>query len=291
MHGENSLGFLIGRSDNLVRVVVMEGQGAFHVLFVTGTAALDVEYDAVMYARVAHADGEVEAGVKGRWDAARKKNSTLFNASKFRYAGLKVADGVARILVGITDYATFVGTHGVNEPRLLFGLQSMAMPLGNAIVVTTSDGKVAFLRRSRNVGEGVGRVVFPGGHPEPDMVKVMRSDEVRKELWEAAKRETVEELFLEENQTDDLRCLGLVERSHDAKVCQIFSMCVKATALQINLQYQSLNVDEEESDQLLFKELHELIHIREKGAVDGLLLMPEHLGALHLWLLDRATKE
>jgi len=48
--------------------------------------------------------------------------------------------------------------------------QHTANPLGNGAVVETSDGKILLLKRSNNVGEFPGHFVFPGGHPEVNII-------------------------------------------------------------------------------------------------------------------------
>ena len=76
--------------------------------------------------------------------------------------------------LGLTDYATFVGTN-LNPDWSRFKVagddadvasRHFANPLGNAAVVTTSDHRILLLQRSTQVGEFPNCSVFPGGHPE-----------------------------------------------------------------------------------------------------------------------------
>ena len=266
----------------------MDGSGGFVVLCRLGTnSTCSVDYQPDVYGRVVHKDEQLEASVIARWNAKLSSNPALFNARKFRFAGFDgCSDGVT-LKLGLTDYATFVGTHSVSNPLDTFGSESLALPLGNATITTTSDGFVALLRRSAAVGEGVGRVGFPGGHPEPDHVI---DNDVREELWAAARREVIEELFLTESQmphVNDMQCLGLIARATDAKVCQIFTVQVHATVEQIKSQYSKGRKKDEESDALLFKNPHEMVDAFKSGGVDRMKFMPDHLGALHLWIESR----
>ncbi len=263
----------------------MDGSGGFVVLRQLATCTtLSVDYQPDLYGRVAHKDENLEASVKPRWKSKLASNPALFNARKFRFGGLRETNHGVTICLGLTDYATFVGTHGVPNALETFGRESLALPLGNATITTTADGYVTLLRRSSAVGEGVGRVGFPGGHPEPDEVI---ANDVRAELWGAARREVLEELFLTESQmptAESIRCLGFIARASDAKVCQIFTVQVNATVEQIKTQYLMGRKDNEESDALLFKKPEDMTEVYKNQGVDRLKFMPDHHGALHLWL-------
>lgn len=270
----------------------MDGQGTFTVLHAMRKGhELRVDFNKALYARRPHSDPAIEAAVASRWAAARAKNRSLFNAQKFRYAGLRFQRSTIVLQLGLTDYATFVGTHGASGALQTFGMHSLALPLGNAVVCVTIDDYVPFLRRSHNVAEGVGRAVFPGGHPEPQEIQLLSDATVRDELWAAARREAMEELYLKDDQTSSTQCVGLVARANDFKVCHIFSMRIRATAKQVRQQYIKGNAMQEESDVLIFKHVTELRSIRQLQCVDGLRLMPEHLGALHLWLDSRVQAD
>lgn len=158
-----------------------------------------VDFNPSEYGRVVHSDSRVESAARLRWASALAANSTLFNASKFRYAGC-VVDELARTVtlrLGLTNYAEFQGTHSAPRPCELFGPEGLARPLGNAIIVETTDERVPFLCRATHSGEGRGVITVTGGHPEPDDAGVFSdaligedsNQRVSDELWNAARKE------------------------------------------------------------------------------------------------------
>ncbi len=279
----------------------MDGRGGFAVEFANSTdVQFRVQFAPALHGRVPHADRAIEDNVETHWQAALKRNPKMFNGSKFRYAGSEYSaqKNTLTMYLGRTDYRTFQGTHGVPRPLQTFGLAGLARPLGNTIVVQTSDGCVAVLHRNGAVGEGCGTAVFPGGHPEPKDAGVETADaaeggdagidaRVHAELWNAAWREVLEELFLSSEQAgppSDMVCLGLVSRARDAKVCQVFYMRADVEAKVVEEQYVAGNVSKEESCGVFLIPCKELRTICEQGKVHSLRLMPECMGALKLWL-------
>lgn len=277
----------------------MDGHGGVKILhFLSPTDSLSVDFSPSTHARLPHPDAHLESGIATRWSAALARTPTLFNASKFRFAGCALSHNRLTLHLGLTDYRTFQGTHSVARPLATFGARSLASPLGNTVVVETSDGCVPFLRRAGGVGEGGGTAVFPGGHPEPDEVAFADrerggegdAERVRGELWRGAWREVVEELFVTEGQAgraEGMRCLGVVARVRDGKACQVFSMRVGATAELVQSQYAEGNVRQEESCEIIMVPCGEMGDVYTKGNVRGLRLMPECVGALELWLKAR----
>lgn len=283
----------------------MDGHGGIEILHaLSPSSSVAVDFSLSAYARTPSADADLEAGIEARWQTALRKNASLFNGSKFRFAGciFRPESGplpaTLTIQLGLTDYRTFQGTHGADEPLATFGRASLASPIGNTVVVETKDGKVAMLERARAVGEGGGTAVFAGGHPEPSEVTLSSSDAdnnaaVRSELWNGAYREVLEELFVTREQAgppEGMRCLGIVARKRDAKVCQVFCMRVSSTAGEVERQYADGNSRQEESCSVLFVDKGEMGDVYAKRYVNGLRLMPEAVGALRLWLDDRGLE-
>lgn len=268
----------------------MAGSGSYHItLQYSRRREVRVNFNPDAYARTAHADQAEEAGIADRWDAAVAANQTLFNGRKFRYAGHEASDSAVTIKLGLTDYRTFLGTHGLGWP-----LRCTAMPLGNIVVVETTDGMTPLLVRSSIAAEGRGALVFPGGHPEPDAAKLAGTtvcagdvERVTRELWEGAWREVLEELFVTEEQlgpTGRMRFLGLVARASDGKVSMTFAAAVSVTSDVVRAQYEAANAAKEESVALLLKPLTDLKCILDEESVDGFRPMPELLGAAKLWV-------
>ncbi|XP_035215983.1 uridine diphosphate glucose pyrophosphatase NUDT22-like isoform X1 [Stegodyphus dumicola] len=121
------------------------------------------------------------------WIEKSKTGVNLFNASKFRFYGLKVEDPtICNLLpritcfLGITNYKEFIGTNYAPHAEQLVkdGMTNysdpqayLANPLGVGALLETRNGDIVFMRRSNTCAEMPGRIDRPGGHPEPDEVK------------------------------------------------------------------------------------------------------------------------
>lgn len=267
----------------------MDGKGTYRIIC-RNPPSVDVDYNPERYARLPHPDITVEREAESRWIGKVAANPALFNASKYRFHALQVSDNQEVTLqLGLTDYKSFVCTHSCERPLVQVGAQHMARPIGNAVVCVSADGLVPMLRRSHTVGEGVGHIGFPGGHPEPSMASGTDRRAVAHELRSAAWREVSEELFLDEHEMpplEQLRCIGFVARAKDEKVCQIFTLTLGAAVNKHVLAklYAERRGDGEESDKLVFCTRHQLERALQVAAVGDAPIMPDHLGALDLWL-------
>ena len=117
-----------------------------------------------------------EALLESTWQARLASNPSLFNGAKFRFASVSTEPGgAASILLGLTDYRSFLGTNCAPHWERLLALSPahLACPLGNAVIMETADDRVVLLRRGSGVGEAPNSVVMPGGHPEPEAVGVL----------------------------------------------------------------------------------------------------------------------
>jgi hypothetical protein len=287
--------------------------------------ALTVHFDPRAHARSRHPDPATEASIATRWQCRLDANPALFNASKFRYAGCSVESvrgsrGRTALVVrlGLTDYATFQGTHGVPHPLVTFGIERLARPFGNAIVVETVDGYIPFLIRSARTGEGVGAAVLPGGHPEPSEIGIadgfgdgghdgdsdddddadvdnahesgsagehVDDQDVCDELWNAARREVIEELFVPDERlahVSDMRLLGIVARDADEKALLAVWAALGMKAEAVQATYLAGNSAADESVGIIFVRVAELGKIVATGRVHGVRVMPDHLGTLSL---------
>ncbi|XP_030524540.1 nudix hydrolase 9 isoform X2 [Rhodamnia argentea] len=177
----------------------------------------------VSYDRIPHPDIDLENSISEIWDQRIQRNASLYNGTKFRYAGYitdKEGSGFDKISwvslhLGLTDYRTFVGTNLnplwetflVPSKEDTICCQHTSSPLGNGAIVETLDKKILVLRRSNNVGEFPGHFVFPGGHPEPQEIgivchqpgKSLRESEmlnkrVSEEMFDSIVREVNEEI-------------------------------------------------------------------------------------------------
>lgn len=234
--------------------------GPPYVVLFTGPAAV-VDFDPTRFGRVPHPNATKEATIEDTWAAAVAARPATYNATKFRLAGVLLSPPVRRsgggdgavaaaapavkLQLGLTDYRTYVGTHlgGGDSPMAFWGhSRHLALALGNAAVVVTSDGLVPLLRRSAAVVEGRGRYVVPGGHPEPSAMAGAQADgggalpadpaaaaaAAAAELTASIAREVVEELYLPPDTVppDCLVLLGGVARGGG---CERPQLCYTAT--------------------------------------------------------------
>ncbi|GAB0490189.1 hypothetical protein MMPV_001421 [Pyropia vietnamensis] len=310
----------------------------YDVLFVGSSAVVD--FDPIRYGRVPHPDAAKEAAaIHDTWAAAVASRPATYNATKFRLAGVLATfpnrdsggdDGVTAaaaatvtLQLGLTDYRTYVGTHlgSGDTPLASWGHpRHLALALGNAAVVVTSDGRVPLLRRSAAVVEGTGHYVVPGGHPEPSAVTSPEADAgtfpadpaaasaaAASELTASMAREVVEELYLPPDAVP-LDCLvllggvargggcgrpqlcytatldmssGAVEAAWAAGVARHKAIAAVAAGGRIPM---STAAEAVESTELVWLDEAEVGVVASTGETrGGKKLMPEHWGAVALY--------
>lgn len=167
----------------------------------------------------------------------------------------------------------------------------MARPLGNVVIVQTNDNCTVLIVRNQKVGEGKGAVAFPGGHPEPCALEPPavegEGQRVRDELYKGARREVLEELFLEEGHVQasgDMLCLGVVQRKRDDKASQVFYARVYLRAEEVETRYKERNVQMEESVELIIMPIEQLEQVAKEGEVGGVPGVTELAGGAALYV-------
>jgi len=118
------------------------------------------------------------------WQEKLRKNSRLYNGSKFRLAGVtQTEEGKLTLHLGMTDYKQFICTNCAPlsvQRRLVEASEQLSEKrdkdlffsnaFGVSAVVLTNDNFVILIQRAAHVGEFPGYLDLPGGHPEPDIV-------------------------------------------------------------------------------------------------------------------------
>ncbi|GJD12993.1 Nudix hydrolase 9 [Galdieria sulphuraria] len=99
------------------------------------------------YNRKPHPDDIVEETIKDMW---KRRKETVIPLFTHKGSG------------SLASPLTFFQSPEEGAPE-----RHLPLSLGNAGIVLTSDNFIILLERSEQVGEGVGRWVLPGGHPEP----------------------------------------------------------------------------------------------------------------------------
>lgn len=228
------------------------------------------------YARVPHPDASLEQSVAETWHRRLAQQPHLFNGTKFRYAGCCYSgtqqEEEVRLRLGLTDYRHFVGTNlhpawsrFLSPPPPSSDSSSapddddarrcrhLACPLGNAAVVETADGRVLTLRRSSDVGECPGGLVFPGGHPEPAEAGISDHDDARcpspsseqeevnrrveAEMFDGMVREVVEETGVPAAALGDPLFIGLSQRAENVRPTAFFYLRCSLTAAEVHALY------------------------------------------------------
>ncbi|KAI0567714.1 NUDIX hydrolase [Gracilaria domingensis] len=233
---------------------------------------------------------ELEQSIEVTWSKRVAENQTIFNGSKFRLARVSKSAEHITLHLGMTDYKTYLATHAPPQPLQRFGPECMAFPLGNVLVPITQDGYTFVLIRSGNSAEGKFKCVFPGGHAEPGEVAHMTSGDcpmIRRELVASARREALEELFLDENlieNIDEMKFLGIVRRTRDWKPSMIFSARLLCDASEVERRYREGNKLQEESVMICRFPLHQILDSGIESVLPhGYEAMPELLGAAALY--------
>lgn len=144
------------------------------------------------------------------WDAetalAREFNRVLFNGKLIRLIRCVESPDSLRLELGPTDYRDFIGTHLQNaEAAAAVGFDALSHALGVSAVVMTSDGFLAFGRRSEHVASHRGCL-----HPIGGMLEQadLRPDGTC-DLADALRRELCEELDLHPEEINTISLIGL----------------------------------------------------------------------------------
>lgn len=253
----------------------------------TRTTVLD--FSPTRHQRQPHPDNVIESSIETTWATRQQANAMLFNASKFRLSHTTNTASTATLHLGLTDYKTYLGTHFPLLPR-----RHRALPLGNVVVVRSTDNQTAVLVRSSLVADAPDAAAFPGGHAEPSMIskenKFSEGDiRVEYELVDGARREVLEELFIPNDAldtVDQFKFLGVVERLPDEKPSVVYYAEVAMNAQQIVDAYRVGNVAKDESVRLTMLPIEQLHDVVRRARVDAARsTVAELLGAAELWCM------
>ncbi|XP_077213403.1 nudix hydrolase homolog 9 isoform X2 [Tasmannia lanceolata] len=197
------------------------------------------------------------------WNRRVQENPSLFNGTKFRYAGHDIGSSnqvsYVCLQLGLTDYRTFVGTN-LNPLWEKFLIpseddskrcQHTSSPLGNGAVVETADKKILVLERSYNVGEFPGHFVFPGGHSEPQEIGILAhqyddsaglkhiNEKISQEMFDGIIREVVEEIGVPGPSLANPVFIGISRRELNVRPTAFFFLKCNLKSEEIQQLYSS----------------------------------------------------
>ena len=279
-----------------------------------------VDFQPQLYRRRPHPDARVEGQIEATWasllEAAARTGSSLFNASKLRFAGCSVrprqegGGGGQQELVlrlGLTDYRAFKCTdaNAAVAPRLQWDGEAhhgdpsayLSQKLGVSGVVVTADARVVLIRRSlRGVAVCAGMLDNPGGHPEPanvsgldaaadgnnDTAAAAAALAVRAELFGSVAAEVTDEVNIPASALGAPQLLGVVRQLHyGGSPSAAFFLPCALSADDIRACYAAGPREAAESSELLLVDRAQLAaFLRDAGAS----LTPAAEGALTLFL-------
>eukprot|EP00871_Galdieria_phlegrea_P000904 jgi/Galph1/1814/GphlegSOOS_G493.1 len=252
--------------------------------------------------RLPHPDKVVEETIKDMWKKRKDSMGNMWNALKFRLDKYTVRDISGKTVVtldlGVTEYASYQGSSALASPLTFLMSPEKGSPekhlsrsLGNAAIVVTTDKYIVLLERSSKVGEGAGRWVLPGGHPEPSRVSIPETYlsesfkgsndtcvAIERELYMSISLEVEEEIGLYSSEMSPIQLIGMVQRERDLRPVLLGHTKITLTRGEIEARFCCEDIDNEAS-RILFFHLDNV----QNFYLQHEILMPEHRGALQLY--------
>lgn len=172
-------------------------------------------------------DPWIKENVDTIWAAQTKENQRIYNASKFRFAGVTFSTDTdvthhVTLNIGLTSYKDLMATNCHSFGRKLkdYGLEKysdsnscLSHALGVGSLLLTNDKQFLFMKRALWTGEDKGKLDRPGGHPEPDNItgETKNSLDVKNEIFNSVLHEIRDEINLPIDTLTDPLLLGVVQ--------------------------------------------------------------------------------
>ncbi|DBA00399.1 TPA: hypothetical protein N0F65_012930 [Lagenidium giganteum] len=285
-----------------------------------------------LFSRKPHPDAAIEASFESIWADAVAANPRIFNASKFRlheWVWSSTAAGALspssssmaqsasaaatplqlELSLGLTDYKTYLTTCcSTHVTRLLRDGQALhqdayaflSRKVGVSGVVETSNGHLAFIRRSRAVGVYQGLFDTPGGHPEPSHIGLdttllealsqpgneskqqQTETAATQELFASISNEVHEEINVSMDNLEPPLLLGMVLQAESATPSFAFHIRCRQTAAQLRESYAQGPKDRFESSHLELIASHQLLDETQAAPLMQ-QFTPAAQGSIELW--------
>jgi len=279
--------------------VLKNGRGVFE-------EEVDVHFDMDKYGMK-----ETEATrkmIEEIWREKTKKNSRLFNQSKYRLDSYKVdpISGKVDLFVGLTCYKDHVGTNLsetvdklVGEGEHRFDMLSQCVGVGGWVI--TQDKKVIFVESAAWKGEQACKIDRPGGHAEPDeSIKSLPKTQkdyknitgimARKELFECIQKEVRDEINIPLELQEAPELVGIVYNlKTGGRLGLEYFINVKCDSVKVKELYSEGGPEADESTDIFFIDIDDVKDDKiDKHFLDR--LTPHATGSLEL-LKKRLKKE
>jgi len=224
---------------------------------------VEVDYDAEKYKM--KEIPETRKMIETIWAERTKRNSRIFNQSKFRLAhhSWDSASLKLKMKVGITDYKDHVGTNLSPDVQKYLGtgdekFDMMSQCVGVGCWVVTLDQKVVFVENAAWKGEQACKVDRPGGHAEPDDCKkngdTIENDVVRRELFDCIQRELRDEINISMDLQEAPELLGVIyNHGMGGRLSLDFLIKCNVDSEEVLKLYKQGGIETDESTQLFFK--------------------------------------
>lgn len=161
------------------------------------------------------------------WD--RIKNRHLYNGILARLSGFDISNHTLRLDLQPTEYKTLLYSNEHTGKLIAHYPDYLSRALGISAIIETTDDRIVYIKRSRQVGEYPGVFDVPGGHIDVP-------DTQAPDIFTSMRQEIVEELGI--TAPDDLCLIGLVETRDTLKPELVFRTRTPLNTLDIQNQAQ-----------------------------------------------------
>lgn len=215
---------------------------------------------------------DIQTKLDRRWDELineKKAGRVLYNQSKFRLHSVSTKDNQIVLNLGLTDYKGFICTQQQtipNDIRQYIQEDNLAHPLGVGSLLITADDMIVLIKRSSACLDSPNLYDIPGGHAEPDNLKVFSEENIIEEILSSTIAECVDETNVDRNSllTDTSFYLLVVMRNlpQHGRPAIIFSLRTSLTSQELQQRYDLQTHREAfETSELKFWPLNKLLDL------------------------------
>lgn len=175
---------------------------------------------------------------------AEMSRRVLYNGRLVRLDGVSAVAEALHCDFGPTTYREFLGTHVHHRAEALReGPTYLANPLGISATLITDDGFIAFGRRSPHVAIHAGYLHTFGGMLE----EADRRSDGMVDVFEALRRELVEELCLRREELADMFIVGMVQDLALRQPELLFDVSVRVSRSELATRLEAMPQPHEHS--------------------------------------------